>query len=455
MNKLGGITVSKQHRGFENNNEYVVLVDNFKENESNLYLYFDKIIATCEDDMVVMRKISEFALIAVYDKQTKILTGKETLESLYDSHFATGKKKPVLGFEEYEVEYNSDVADFLRRYIYKQNKYLFKIFSDIIDRDDYWYGFLNYLDNLDNIEKLCSTMNPRDILSQLHGKKLTFDSNGKKLKNIVGLPVDIMEQLNNLGMGHALYQIQECVKNQTATVDEVRLLLNFIEGYNVLASKKRNSLNLIGSVTFIESVCEAHRYGMPLKEVVSCIAREILLYNGLDDCSPGRIAMNIRDIGKMLTDMNQEVKVQQNVSKWHFITSRNYQIFKKSRADEYATAASHLNARFAAKIGQYLIQCPDTEQELFNIGNKYSNCLPTYRDRIIDENVKIFSLYQLNDAGNVIDDIPSVTFEVNDNLDFIQIKTFFDADVTDPAIISVIKEWRRKVSSTIERKDIL
>ena len=92
---------------------------------------------------------------------------------------------------------------------------------------------------------------------------------------------------------------------------------------------------------------------------------------------------------------------------------------------------------------------------MLTIGNKYNNCLPTYRDRVIDDNAKIFSLYQTDDSGNVIDAIPTVTFEVNDNLDFVQIKTFFDADVTDPAVLFVIKEWRKKVSSTnANRKDI-
>ena len=448
MNKLGEITVSFKHRCFENNTEYVILVDNFKETESRFDLYLDKIVATNEGDVISMYKISEFALVASYDKQTKTLTGKEVLESFHSSKRMTGEKPKILGFEQYEVEYADNLADFLRRYIYEQNKYLFKIFSEIIDRDDQWYGFLMYLNDLNNIEKLCSTMDPRDILSQLYGNKITFDSNGKKLKNIMGLPVDIMEQLNNLGMGNGLYYLQECVKNQTATVDEVRLLLNFIAGYNALASKRKNNLDPIGSINFISYICEAHKYGMSLKELVACISRELLLYQGLEECSPGRIAMHIRDIGKMLTDMNQEVAVQQNVSKWHFITSRNYQLFKNSRADEYSVAAAKLNERFAAKIGNYLIQCPDTEQELLTIGNKYNNCLPTYRDRVIDDNAKIFSLYQLDDAGNVIDDIPAVTFEVNDNLDFVQIKTFFDADVTDPAVLFVIKEWRKKVSPT-------
>lgn len=454
VNKLGGVTVGSSHRGFENSSTYTVLVDNYKETESMCYLYFDKVVATKNGDVVSMIKISEFALIASYDKQTKILTGKDVLESFSTAN-NPGKKPEILGFEQYEIDSGNELADFLRRYIFETNPYLFKTFAEILDRDAEWHSFLMYLDDLDNIEKLCSTMNPRDILSQLYNNRLVFD-NGKKLRSIVGIPTDIMETLNNLDLGNTLHHIQTCIRNETATVEEIRNLLSFITGYNVIANKKKNNLHYICSSSFLDYVFEAHKYGFTIRDITNCIAREILLYQGLFDSAPSRIAMNIRDIAKMLTDMNQELVMQQNVKKWHFVTSRNYKLFKSSRAEEYDIAATMLNDVYAAKIQNYLIQCPDTEQELFMIGTKYCNCLPTYRDRVIDENAKIFSLYLLDDNGNVIEDVPSVTFEINDDLDFIQVKTFFDADVTDTEILSVLREWRKKVKNNInnvERKD--
>ena len=50
------------------------------------------------------------------------------------------------------------------------------------------------------------------------------------------------------------------------------------------------------------------------------VPKRARFYQGLIDISPSRIAMYIRDIAKMLTDMNQELVMQQNVKKWHFIT---------------------------------------------------------------------------------------------------------------------------------------
>ena len=37
-----------------------------------------------------------------------------------------------------------------------------------------------------------------------------------------------------------------------------------------------------------------------------------------------------------------------------------------------------------------------------------------------------------------------VTFEVTKDLDFVQIKTFFDVDVVDPKVISILKTWKRQ-----------
>lgn len=98
---------------------------------------------------------------------------------------------------------------------------------------------------------------------------------------------------------------------------------------------------------------------------------------------------------------------------------------------------------YSAIIDGYLIQCPTTETELFKIGNEYNNCLPIYRDRIIDDGAVIYSIYKLDDEGNKIEDVPSVTFEVTWNFDFIQIKTFNDQDVCDPDILELLKKWQK------------
>jgi hypothetical protein len=191
-------------------------------------------------------------------------------------------------------------------------------------------------------------------------------------------------------------------------------------------------------------ILEANGYGMNLKDIINCITKEIFLYQSLIDIKPTKFAVSIRDIAKMLKDMGMPMEVKNNITKWHFVTSRNYGIFKNSRAKEYEECVYALNKRYSCSVDKFLIQCPTTEEELIRIGNAYSNCLPTYRDRIIDNNAMIFSMYNLDANGNVIHEIPSITFEVTKDLDFVQIKTFFDVDVVDPKVISILKTWKRQ-----------
>ena len=67
---------------------------------------------------------------------------------------------------------------------------------------------------------------------------------------------------------------------------------------------------------------------------------------------------------------------------------------------------------------------------------------------------KICTKVAVIDNGNIVDPMPPVTFEVNLELDFIQIKTFNDADVTDPDIINIIKKWRTQIRRQEGRSDV-
>jgi hypothetical protein len=100
-------------------------------------------------------------------------------------------------------------------------------------------------------------------------------------------------------------------------------------------------------------------------------------------------------------------------------------------------------------MDKWLIKCPETETELFNIGDAYNDCLLIYRDKIIDNGAVIYSMYPLDDNDNPMDCIPPVTFEVTPGLDFVQIKTFNDVDVTDKAVLETLNKWR----TAIRRKE--
>ena len=139
--------------------------------------------------------------------------------------------------------------------------------------------------------------------------------------------------------------------------------------------------------------------------------------------------------------------ISQNIYKWHWITARNCKLIRESRQNEYLAAVEEIN-KYSMIVDDYLIRCPETEKELFEIGNRYNNCLPIYRDKIIDNGAIIYSMYPVKD-GVVVDNMPPVTFEITKGFDLIQIKTFNDVDVEDVEILDTIKKWRQKA----KRKD--
>jgi hypothetical protein len=418
---------------------------NFKEDNEMIYLYLDRIIATKDNDFVITRKNSEYKLIASYNKITNELFGKEILPHLHSTDQAKYVLTDVPGFENERVNVNSALADFMRRFLYCSNKYLYKIIVAYMTENTFWTALARYVTHFNNIEKLCNEMSHSAVVKEIIKGKLEFDDTGKKLKSVVGLPIDIINRMDALDISHYMSTIQTCVKNKTAYPDDVRMMFDFIESLKMIALNKKLKMDEPKIGYMVQYMLEACMNGVNLRTIVNAVARDLLFFDNIGTAIIYQPALYIRDTIEMLIKMNLPIDIPQNIIKWHYITSRNYKIFKSSRAEEYQSVVQEINNKYSSKVGEYLISCPKTEQELLEIGNKYNNCLPVYRDKIIDNNALVFSMYNLDNDGNVIEEIPTVTFEVNKSLDFIQIKTFFDADVTDANVISVLKKWQKKM----------
>jgi preprotein translocase subunit Sss1 len=147
----------------------------------------------------------------------------------------------------------------------------------------------------------------------------------------------------------------------------------------------------------------------------------------------------LKDTLEMIHKNGMKVQLQQNIRRWHHITSQNSRIFKNPRQEEFSKAVAKINAMGRHVFDSYEIKCPEDETYFYVLGEAYNNCLAKYRDEIIDRNGIVYCIYNRNTP----DAIPEVTFEVNKDFDFIQIKTFNDEDVTDPDIIKMLKEWQK------------
>ena len=130
-----------------------------------------------------------------------------------------------------------------------------------------------------------------------------------------------------------------------------------------------------------------------------------------------------------------------NIEVFHAITTRNSAIMEHRRPEEFTAVAESLRKLvWDSPDYEYHFRPMQTEDELFYVGERYNNCLPIYRDKIIDENAIVVCVY--HKENGVLEKCPSVVFEVTPYLDIIQVKTYNDADVTDRSMLNMISDWK-------------
>lgn len=424
----------------------------FSETHDELSIVVDEVIFTKEDEFVSVRKYDNVRTMVSWNKFQDKWYGYEYLQGfkLYreGNSYEEGWDKDIVGKDVFKNCIGDElqtVSDFVRRVIYLKNRNLFKVAKSELHGNE--IHIIGYFDCLDVIESLCLQMSPGDVFLQMRGNALSVNS-AKKLKSAIGLPIDIVKTLDEWNLGRHVADFQRLVAEKKAEPNDIRRLFDMFKAINKIGRKRKIGWGSFSPYYEIDRLIAAVDLGCPFADAVDLIAREALMYTHVFTPYDLRdVVRRLYDVYKMLAPQGT-LKPRQNLEKWHFIVSRNNAIKKNSRAEEYTEAAKRIN-NASGVIGGYEIKCPETEDELFAIGEAYNNCLPTYRDRIIDEGAIIFSMYKVDKIGNIIEDIPSVTFEVTATGDFIQIKTFNDQDVDDPHIISILKEWRRKAFNNI------
>lgn len=440
-NAINGKTRFANDPKYKNGATLVEYTMRFVETDDDLLLVLDKIVSFLEDGFVCMRKYDSVQTVASWNKISGCWNGLDMLDDLkfYDTHYKNCEE--AKHYNIWSVCYNTReaVGDLIRRYVYLNNRNLFKVASSEMSTCSSY--IVGYLDNLEAIEQLCLQINPADIFSQMRCGSLTL-GNGKKLKSVIGLPIDLIQTLNEWGKGFMISQIQDLVRDGCANSNEFRRFFDLLKAFQVLSKKRKIEWTSYIPSSEVHDAVELIKLGCNLSDLTDAVAREALMFCKFKPYDLNGIIRKYRDIYKMLGS-NIPVKPKQNVDKWHYIVSRNQAIRNNPRPEEYATAVAKINQR-SIRIEDYLIKCPGTEEELYEIGEAYSNCLPTYRDRIIDNGAIIYSMYRLDPMGNIAEDIPSVTFEITPMGDFVQIKTFNDQDVDDPRIVSILTEWKKQ-----------
>ena len=468
MYKFYSYAYTPRDEGFQRSIMYAARLS---EDQFAVKIVLDKIVTSLDGDgFIEVSTLSDNIEVVTFNKQILEIDDEETLLALAemerycssDENFKALDRILSLKFDNYEenglvqngitIDVDEVVSDFVRRYVFFKNKRLFKLAPELMQHEAHYLA--KYLNDIDNIEKLLLTISEDTVRKQVRDRTLTFFDGGKKLKSIVGLPLDIISAIDEYGSGDVIHHFQNYIKTGAGNVDEIRKMIEWLD-----AIKKLNRKRKIDWYTNIDSgtitlIGEIIALGCNITSIINACSREMLMYSADQTFELDSALRTIRDTIQMQREIGiDDTYINQNLYKWHFITARNCKILKASRNEEYKIAAELIN-RNSRMVDGWLIKCPSSEQELFDIGNKYNNCLPIYRDKIIDDGAIIYSMYKVDDIGNVVEPMPPVTFEVNLELDFIQIKTFNDADVTDPNIISIIKKWRTQIRRQEGRNDV-
>lgn len=428
----------------------------FAETNKHLKIITDQICSYVDADGISVEELRSNVLEAVlFDKDTLELSNYEVLVTLcaVNSYWGTMSERddaktrlleqlPELnnGFSKINISCD-DIKDFIKRVVYFRNKRLFIVGGKLMESAT--MGLVKYLDDLDNIEKLCLTINPDTVTYQVNSGTLQLFDGGKKLKSIIGLPLDVVALIDEY-YGATMHSFQNYVK-RGGSVDELRTFFTWLEALKKLKRKRKVDINVEVDGNAVYYVAKLLDMGCSLTDIMNVMTKEILMYRNGGDLDLGAMLRTTLDIFTMQRKMdNNNTDLVLNINKWHYIIARNFKILKDSRQEAYAAAVEKININ-SRMVDGWLIKCPTTERELFDIGARYNNCLPIYRDKIIDNNAIIYSMYPVNENGEILNNMPPVTFEVTSGLDFVQIKTFNDADVTDDAILTVLKKWRTQI----------
>ena len=428
----------------------------FAETNKHLKIIVDQVCSYKDADGLSVEELRSNVLEAVlFDKDTLELSNYEVLVTLcnINSYWGSQAEREENHNKLFEqlTELNNgfsknnvvcdNLQDFVKRLVYFRNKRLFIVGGKLMEHAT--MRLVNYLDDLDNIEKLCLTINPETVINQINSGTLQLFDGGKKLKSIIGLPLDVVAKIDEY-YGATMHSFQNYVK-RGGSVEEIRTLFDWLEALKKLKRKRKVCINVEVDSNALYYIAKLLDMGCSLTDIMNVVTKEILMYRNGGEIDLEAILRTALDALSMQRKMdNNDTDIVQNIRKWHYIISRNFKILKDSRQDAYGAAVEKINVNSRIVDG-WLIKCPTTERELFNIGARYNNCLPLYRDKIIDTNAIIYSMYPVNDDGEITNPMPPVTFEVTAGLDFVQIKTFNDADVTDEAIISVLKKWRTQI----------
>lgn len=361
---------------------------------------------------------------------------------------------PDMDISEIRYHHCDECVIFAMRCLFEQNKFLYEMLTNaknapnmgLIDTQNFVRGLLYLIMDTKKqtqMETLAKTVGVKFAISQISNNIDCVQ--GKKA---LVLKFDQLHRIKTMRLDDCVPTLQALVQNGAMSLEQVE---KFIEGMRYLLKFKIDESSRLN--TFFSRYSDAiiakkinleWLLATALKSAFTLDLFTNVRYFGGNRRSPIRISAlmgHYMDAVSVLADGKYPTN---NIEIFHVITTRNKQIFETLRPEEFSLAAEKLR-KLIWDNGEYLFRPIQTEEELFYIGERYNNCLPVYRDKIIDEGAVVVAIYKKNNDGE-LEECPGVVFEVSPRLDIFQIKTYNDEDVTDPEMIALISEWKKAKS---------
>jgi hypothetical protein len=409
------------------------------------------------DDFVRLTKDDE---VDPWNPQKMVLFGTE-YKTMASYNFAT---KELIIHEEFSTDdrshhrnHVSQALKFAMKVLFEKNKFVYELITNISNTPN----SMSVYKLTDGIFKLIQEpkrMTVIETMAKANSPKMAVTSilTGVEIgsgKRAAILPKDLIEAIRVLKLDKSLATFQRMVQDNVLSVNQVEELL---QGLKYLIKFK--------FITYSELDAVISRYEdtlvnkrINLSVVVDCTLKSFL---NLYDVSGKTNEYNYRrsyyyyneqtfkklmsvyiDAIAMLPDdkiANPTWYRTNDVERYHVITVRNSKLMQNPREEEFAAATERLR-KMKWENNEYIFRPFKDEEELFFVGQQYNNCLPIYRDKIIDGAVLVCA-FKKTAAGNE-EDCPDFVIEFTPRLDVLEASTYNNVDISDADRLQVLRDY--------------
>lgn len=356
----------------------------------------------------------------------------------------------------FDIDSLNEIIDFLMEILYDKNRYLYRLITNCSQ--------VNGVSPLRLTEGVLGMLrNPRkmtviETMAKTIGEKMAINSIQNDIEVTSGkkaavLSQDQLHSIKTLRLDNSLVAFQRMVQNGVLSIDQMDRVLQgmkylikfkFITAGELDALISRYEDDIVEKKLNLEVLlANTIKSYFNLYDITGRTRRRSY---GYDYClqSFKSIFSHYVDAIKMLpaeAAANPKYYRTNDVERYHGITTRNSSILQKPREEEFKLAAEKLR-KLKYDDGTYIFAPFQTEEELFFVGQQYNNCLPVYRDKIIDDGAVLVCAYKKSADGGK-EECPDFVFEVTPHLDVLEISSYNNEEVRDPDKIEAVRAFRK------------